>query len=417
MDGNRFDLNSGGRAAPTPGPAARRALAAGCITAALLLVAAAPARAIDNCTAEASVDVHYCDDDTDLNPAFTPTCNPLDIQDGDTVTITVEVLNTSSFNRMPADPTDPPSAELQVGQTVSVHYSCTASTCGAGQVLANWFVFNSVEWLAPGVSFSDDGNGQTGTITIIAPGVSFPRSDTMTHKLVRLKLTAASPPATPGATVFARAEGSPALLLITDDAAPTPPDTYQCLPGLTGTGEGSVAGLFGANNDKLEVCQHPNKQVITIDWRTTQLERSNSRIGFVLPGFDPATSSLAFGYANSGGSVFTYPAVSGFVQKTAKCWRYRDPNARSSPPAVSSARLCEIAPDKWCLDVQGFADFNASLPNDRVMWMTVDVNGTDVFAGPKTPDYAQDATWLTIPPAAAPPQNANLWFLPQTAWQ
>lgn len=364
----------------------------------------------DECTAAADVDIHYCDDDTDLNPAYVPTCDSMAMVDGDTVTVTVEVANNSHFNRGVGDP-DPPAAKLQVGETLQVHYACTGSSCATP--LANWFTFDSVVYVAPGVSFTDDGNGTTGTITIVAPGVDYPRGLAASIKLARVSLTAHKPPGT--GVVFARSEGSPSALLVTDTTV-VPPPGYFCLPGLTGTGEGSTAGRFLADEQPLDVCQHSNKQMITIDWRNTDLEYSNSRIGFPLAGYDPSIDPLSFGYATASGSVYTYPPISGFVPVSSKCWRYLAPDTTFAPPGIKSARLCEIAADKWCLDVKGFADFNAALPGDRVMWMTVATGGSN-FAGPKTPDYLADATWLTLPPGASPPQLANQWYLPQTAWK
>lgn len=367
----------------------------------------------DACTAQADVDVHLCDDDTDLNPAFTPTCNSMDIQNGDTVTLTVALRNDSDFNRGAGDP-DPPSAILQVGQTMTVHYACSASACIVpGQLLPGWFTFSSVEYISTGLSFADDGNGATGTITIIAPGLAFPRGDSSPVKLLRIRLTANEPPGT--GVVYSRAEGSPTIMRVTDDVV-VPAPGYYCIAGLTGTGEGTTAGRFGADDEPLDVCQHPNKQVITVDWRSTELEHSNSRVGFVLPGYDPATATVSFGYETASGPVYTYPPIGGFQQVSPMCWRYPAPGQAATTPGIRSARLCEIAPDKWCLDVKGYADFNASLPSDRVMWMSVTTGGS-TFVGPKMPDYLADATWLTVPPGFSPPQQANQWYLPQTAWQ
>lgn len=387
-----------------------RPAALAALLAAATVLGAGGARAQNLCTAQGQVDVHYCNDDTDLNPAYGPTCNPLTMADGDTVTLTIEFTNGAEFNGPGGDP-DPPAAELQVGQEIQVHYACSGSACAPGQVLPNWFTFDSVVWTAPGVSYSDDGNGSTGKITIVAPGVVFPRGDGAARKLVRLSLTAHQPPGT--GTVFARAEGTATILLITDTV---PLGGYYCIAGLTGTGEGSVAGLFASITDELAACQHPNKQLITIDWRTTLLEYSNSRVGFVEPGFDPATATIAFGYESSGGPVYVYPSITGFQKKTKSCWRYLVSAKNFTPPGIKSARLCEIEPDKWCLDVKGYADFNASLPTDRVMWLTVDT-GAAVYAGPKSPPYLQDGTWLTLPSGFVPPQNAHGWYLPQSAWE
>lgn len=383
------------------------------LVAAAMLLSSGREAAAQVCTAALDVDIHYC-----LIPADCPGVNTLDLKDGDKVTLTVEVTNDSQYQN--PGPIDPPAGHLQGPTAVppsnqaifKVFYACSASTCFAGQELANWFTFNSVDILQPGfVSYADDGNGFSGTITVTNDLAYAAHVVNNGKFLVKIHLTANQPPGT--GQVFARANGSPAAFLITDPL---------CLPGLTGTGQGSTAAVFGGPQDILEPCQHPNKQVIQINQfgPTKILEKSTNRVAFRISPYDPSANTFTFGYEDAGGTVFQWMlAVGDLVKQAPGSYLFLDKNARNKPGGgVERAHLIQDPkePDKWCLSFIGFGDFNASLPTNEVMWMFVSTAGK-TFVGPKSPPYMQTATWKTSPANFIPPQNAHSWYLPTSAWK
>ena len=264
------------------------------------------------CSAALDVDLHYCLDDTDIGfPG--QSCNPLDMMDGDTVTITVEVTNDSQHNQNP--PPDPPAGQLQVGQTFKVFYACSASTCNAGQELPGWFTFVAVDFAEPGVSFADDGNGFSGTITITAP-VLYLEGDATPRKILRIRTTANMPPAIENSTVFARAEGSQAALLVTDN---------HCLAGLTGTGEGSTAGQFGGivkncgNRGRIVLKNAPALDFLSIALRPLAMV-------FV----DPSNQVVTLEMSDADGVCFSTTLPAGSITLKGSYYRYTNNDAKNS---------------------------------------------------------------------------------------
>lgn len=70
----------------------RGALVAATVAVGMTALPATEAAAQLACTAAIDVDVHYC---LDESPGFPQTCNPFDMMDGNTVSLTVEVTNDS----------------------------------------------------------------------------------------------------------------------------------------------------------------------------------------------------------------------------------------------------------------------------------------------------------------------------------
>lgn len=122
-----------------------------------------------NCSAGLTTVPEYCADDSDVGWG-TPTCDPLVIQwadaagptPGDTVTITVRVQNSSSYNNVSAPP-DPPAAYLAAGETFTVGYSCPTGACAS--VNTGWLTGCTASNTHADISFADNGDG-TGTVTI-----------------------------------------------------------------------------------------------------------------------------------------------------------------------------------------------------------------------------------------------------------
>ena len=289
----------------------RGTLAGALVVAGMIALPAPQAAAQLACSAALDVDVHYCFDES---PAFPPTCDPLDMKDGDTVTLTVEVTNDSQHNAGPP-PADPPEGRLQVGQTFTVFYACNASTCAAGQRLPGWFSFVGVDYIEPGLSFSDDGNGYSGTITVTAPvvyaeGVDLPR------RVLRIRTTAHMPPATNGSIVYARAEGTPAALLVTDS---------HCLPGLTGTGEGSTAGKFGTtiqqcgNTGRITFPKPTKEGSVSAALRTSDTGQ--------LTAADPPAQGVVLTVANANGVCFSQTIPPASAPGWTNADTYRNPDS------------------------------------------------------------------------------------------
>jgi len=207
-----------------------------------LLVLGVPdaARAQQICSAAVSAKPTFC-----KNPADCTGTNPVAIKNADPFTITLDVANTSTFSANP--PSNPPAGKLVSGQTVKIYYSCGNSSCSAGSERAGWFTYNSATITGPAVgkaSFSDDGNGYSGTLTITSD-ISFAQGDTSTSSLVTIFLTANNPPNMPVPTptplpstsiFYSRAVTSASAFEITDGA---------CLSGVTGGGQSSTCPFRG----------------------------------------------------------------------------------------------------------------------------------------------------------------------------
>ena len=362
------------------------------------------------CTAALDVDIHYCRDNS-------PPCDPLAFTDGMAVEITVEVTNNSEFQ--PANPpADPPAGQLQMGSTFKVYYSCTASTCDPGEDLPLWFSFDGIKSALPGVSFVDDGNGYSGTLSITAP-VLYASGDKNGKDLVVLNMTANVPPAVPNAIVFARAgqptapgnDTSDTALLVTDAG---------CVPGLTGGGQGSTAGLIApvVQDNEFGFCRHPNKQTIKIN-RSGANEFSNNRVSFSAdPLYDPSLCGFHFGYSNAGGTVYEWldigpgdlvPTSAPPPGGTAGCYVYKDPGAKAAG-GVQLARVCRMANDDWCFNFKGWADFDANLgPAEMPMTLVLDGGAAGCgasYVGPQPPMW-MPPIWKTTP---------KRWTLPVSVW-
>lgn len=342
----------------------RGALVAASVAVGMTALPATQAAAQLACTAALDVDVHYC---LDESPGFPQTCNPFDIMDGNTVSLTVEVTNDAQHNAGPP-PADPPSGRLQVGQKFTVFYSCNASTCAVGERLPGWFSFVAVDYIEPGLSFSDDGNGYSGTLTVTAP-VVYPEGDATPRKVLRIRTTANMPPAIEGSTVFARAEGTPAVFLVTDN---------HCLAGLTGTGEGSTAGLFGST---LPSCG--NTGTITLPSLTGKPQGSVNvalRTNDTGQVFDGPSEGVTLTVSNANGVCFSQavPANSpGWTNPTS--YRNPDPAVRQcKQPGIRSITFRERASHGGQIQIRAESCGNTNACNLADMTTTV-VVGNDSF--------------------------------------
>lgn len=329
------------------------------------------------CSAALDVDVHYCLDD---GPGFPPSCDPIDIQDGDTVTLTVEVANDSQHNSGPP-PADPPAGRLQVGQQFKVFYACSASTCSAAERLPGWFSFVAVDFVEPGLSFTDDGNGSSGTVTVTAP-VVYPEGDAVPRHVLRIRTLAHMPPAIPNSIVFARAEGTPAVLLVTDG---------HCLPGLTGTGEGSTAGKFGGEKS---VCGNNGRIILASKTAKADQGSITASLRGPLAMIDPPTQDVTLTVSNANGICFTQTVPAGSSGWTVRpgTTSYDNPDgdvsARGATPGIASITFRERASQGGQIQIKVVAVGNTEPCNLADMTTTVTVGS---FA------FSHGGTWKTTP--------------------
>lgn len=388
------------------------------VSAAILANATDVHAQVTACTAAMDHDIHYCNDDTDIDPTFSPTCAPLGIQwaeggvPGDVVTVTVEIRNDGEFQGVasPQLPASPPGAELVAGTTIAVFYACSDPTCEGGQELPDWLVFESVAYAHPDVTFADDGNGYSGTLTILND-IPFPQGDPAPQKLVRINLKAGERlpdgPVHPNAILYARS-GQPGVAPFDASANALKVMDPDCpLAGPLGGGQGTTAGqLMPAPLDGgLGVCAHANKQTIKID-KSGNLDFGSSRVSFHFPGYDPGSCDLTFGYDNLVGGPFAFPTLMpGDLQKAGKCYIYQDKNA-SNAGGIQRAQVCPLNsdPDRWCLTIKAHGDL-AGILQDPEMPITIDTCGNS-YAGPQAPPHA--------PPVWTP--GAGNWTLPKAVW-
>ena len=365
-----------------------------------------------NCSAALSVAPEYCADDTDVGWGA-PTCNPLDIQwadaatatPGDTVTITVSVTNDSRYNNAGV-PADPPAADLIAGEQIIVNYSCSGGSC----MFPNngWLTGCTASSTHPNVSFADNGDGETGTITIDS-NIVMAAGSTAALKLARISCTAAASdvsvpggPITAGDPTFTRAASATSGTIVVDDP--------QCaITPLPASGTGTAAGSFTPPPtppaSDLDFCSHPNKQTIKLKGSGNDIGRG--RVGFVLPAYDPATCDLTVGYDNSVGGPFSFPTIAaGSLQRSGRCYRYSDKAAKTGG-GLAQARLCPSTrlPDLWCLNYKGYGDI-APILLDPEMTLSVSTCGS-TFVGPTNPPQ-QDPIWNT---------STRKWVLPRSVWR
>ena len=371
----------------------------------LTLGLAAPAGAQPyNCSAGLTTVPEYCADDSDVGWG-TPTCDPLVIQwadaagptPGDTVTITVRVQNTSSFNNVSAPP-DPPAADLVAGETFTVGYSCPTGACAS--VNTGWLTGCTASDTHPDISFADNGDG-TGTITI-DNNIPLPAGDTAFLKLARISCTAAASdystptgPIVAGANTFTEAASDSNGTMEVDDG-------LCAITPLPGSGTGSAAGKFAPPPvippGDLTYCSHPNKQIIKLK---SSNDIGKGRVGFVLPAYDPSTCDLTVGYDNLVGGSFSFATLpAGSLVKAGRCYRYKDKSAKAGG-GLSRALLCpsDRLPDLWCLNYQGYGDIDPILL-DPDMPIVVETCGS-TFAGPTNPIWNP---------------SSKKWILPRAAW-
>lgn len=339
---------------------------------------AAEAAAQLACTAALDVDVHYC---LDESPAFPQTCNPFDITDGNSVTLTVEVTNDSQHNSGPP-PADPPAGRLQVGQKFTVFYACNASTCGAGERLPGWFDFVAVDYIEPGLSFSDDGNGFSGTLTVTAP-VIYAEGQAGARRVLRIRTTAQMPPASEGSIVFARAEGTPAAFLVTDS---------HCLAGLTGTGAGSTAAQFGTvppscGNTGRIILPTPTKLgSVNVALRTDDSGQLTTA--------DPSAQGVALNVSNANGACFSQlvaPNAPGWTNDTT--YKNPDPAVRQcKQPGIKSVTFRKRASHGGQIQIRVEACGDTSLCNLADMTTTVTVPADAMHP---TVSFSHAGAWRT----------------------
>lgn len=383
-----------------------------------LAFAPSAAAQVTACTAAMDHDVHYCNDDTELDPSFSPTCDPLGIRwgdagaDGDVVTLTVEARNNSEFQGgMGATlPVSPPAAELVEGTEITVLYACREATCADGTELPGWLVFESIAYAHPDVRFSDDGNGFSGTLTI-DDDIPFAQGDPSSVKLVRLNLRAGerlpAGPVNPDSILYARSgqpstgsmDGSANALSVMDPECP--------ISDLLGGGQGTTAGrLMPAPLDAgLGVCAHANKQTIKVR-KSGDFEFASSRVSFHFPGYDPSSCDLTFGYDNLVGGSYAFPTLlPGDLEKAGKCYIYQDKNADDGG-GIQRAQVCPLNsdPDRWCLTIKAYGDLDRIL-QDPEMPMTIQTCGNS-YAGPLAPPH-DDPLWTT---------SGSTWTLPKAVW-
>lgn len=369
------------------------------------------------CTAAMDHDVHYCNDDRDLDPSFGPTCDPLGIRwadagaMGDIVTLTVEVRNDGEFQGgSTVLPPSPPEAELVAGTEISVFYACREATCDPGQELPGWLEFESVAYAHPDVSFADDGNGFSGTLTI-EDDIPFARSDTSSVKLARIQLRAGerlpSGPVNPDAVLFARS-GQPGVGPMDGSANAISVMDAECpISNLLGGGQGTTGGrLVPAPLDAgLGVCAHANKQTIKIR-NSGPMEFAQSRVSFHFPGYDPSACDLTFGYDNLVGGSYVFPTLQpGALERAGKCYIYQDKSADDAG-GIQRAQVCPLNsdPDRWCLTVKAYGDLDTIL-QDVEMPMTIQTCGNS-YAGPLAPPH--DTPLWNV--------SGSTWTLPKAVW-
>ena len=332
------------------------------------MVPAPEASAQLSCTAALDVDVHYCLDDADIGfPGMS--CDPITMEDGDTVTLPVEATNDSPHNAGPP-PADPPAGQLQVGQTLNVYYACNASTCNVGERLPGWLSFVATDYAEPGLSFSDDGNGYSGTLTVTAP-VVYAEGSSAPRKVLRIRAIAHMPPAIENSVVFARTDGSQAAFLVTDN---------HCLAGLTGTGQGSTAGKFGSvppppcgNNGRITLASLTGKPQggVSVALRADDAGQM----------FDPPHEDVTLSVSNANGVCFSQivPANSpGWNGSGA--YRSPDPDVRQGrKPGIASITFRKRASHGGQIQIRAGAFGIAEACNVADMTTTITV-GNDTFS-------------------------------------
>ena len=376
------------------------------LVAGAFLALAAPVQAQMACTAALDNDVHYCNDDQDVcGPGCAPTCDPLNIMPPDIVTVTVEITNESEFQGGML--MSPPEGVLLAGSQIKVYYACSSSTCFAGQELPLWLNFVSVEYSHPDVTFVDDGNGYSGTLTI-DNDITYNRSFTDAVKLVRVQTTVGTfPPVIEGSQIFARSgqPGAPAfddssnVFLVTDT---------ECLSGLLGGGQGSTAGMiFNPMGNDLSICSHANKQLIKID-NSGPLDFTNMKFSFPFDNYDPEACDLTVGLDNSLGGLFNFQTLPmGALVPTGKCWTYSNKSAKNQVGGgVQRAQICPLntppnSPQRWCLTFKGWGDFDGILLDPS---MPIAVNTcAENFEGPDPALWIPGPTKWTLPKSAFAP--------------
>lgn len=166
-----------------------------------------------------------------------PACDPLAFTNQMPVKLSVSVENDSLFGS--GSGTNPPAANLRAGRTIKVLYSCSTASCLPAERLSGFFSYLG-HTSGSGSSFSDDGNGVSGTITITDDSIGWLQGDQSLRQLVSIDLVANQPPG--AGMLFARAgftaeDQSDSILLITDPG---------CIDAgvITGGGQGSTSGSF-----------------------------------------------------------------------------------------------------------------------------------------------------------------------------
>ncbi len=316
-------------------------------------------------------------------------CNPAALANGEAVPLTIELGNDSLYNSFGAL-TDPPKADT-IAFTMRVYYSCTDNSCAT--VNAGDFTHDSDSCTA-GCSFADSGGSGYGTITCNAGALSFPAGDTTKQELCTVNLTANSPPGTGVISVLAGfpADDSSNNLLELDEPV-------NCIGTPVGGGQGSTAAQFASAPPPgdLDSCDHPNKQIIKLGGSQ---DLGKGRLSFP-DDCDPASESFDIGYDNLTGGAFSFGSIpAGGIQKSGRCWVYKDKSAKSSG-GISSLRICPVKskPGQLCVNYKGYGDIAPILVSDDMSIVVNACGGT--YEGPPNPIWNE---------------GSKKWILPRSAW-
>ena len=330
-----------------------------------------------------------CSAAADVTPIFCSSgaCNPAALTDGDAVDLKVTIENDSQYNGGVL--ADPPKAD-SVNFTMRLYYACTDNSCTT--VNSGDFTFVSASCVA-GCSFTDSGGLGYGTIDCSAGALNFAAGSTTAEDTCTANLTANVPP---GAGVITALAGDPAndtsnQLIQLDE--PT-----NCISNVTGGGQGSTAAQFVTPDEPLDSCDHPNKQIIKLG---SAQDLGKGRVSFP-EDCDPASASFDIGYDNLTGGVFSFGSIpAGGIQKSGRCWVYKDKSAKSAG-GISSLRICPVAskPGRLCVNYKGYGDIDPILISDDMQIQVLACSKT--YAGPPRP-----AVWNV---------GSRKWVLPRSVW-
>ena len=319
---------------------------------AFLVAASLPsvAAALDICAASMDLDLHFCLDGS---------CDPKDLPDpGGLVTLTIELENTSENQSQMGQNA---SGVLRSSAWIDVRYSCLESPCVTP--VKGVFEFVSATPLdgltTSDLIYVDNGDQFRGRIEVLEdiPFDALPSAGAKRPIMeITLRVLQVAPtPArvVPASFIYARTDSGTSDFEIKDPA---------CFAGFRGGGQGSTGALWQGGG--FTICQHRNPQDLRVD-KGGPLDKFNSRIGFVFPGYDPLTCSgdLVYGLSNSQGQLARWSVphssfqMGGNPQPGRRSWWYAG-NGSPSQPGIQRVTISEVQkyPDTLCFTFYGFED-------------------------------------------------------------